>query len=162
MITSLSSLVTSSWAALLLRTLLLAAVTFLFLAGILRRHRPKDYQPGPWRLPFVGNFFQIDFEQSHLVLQKFAKKYGNVFSLELDRPSVVVVTGQPLIKTKMFTHLEQNFANHFVTSVRKRAIGNNGLITSNGQTWKEKRRFALMTLKNFGLGKKSLEQRMHE
>lgn len=57
---------------------------------------------------------------------KFAKKYGNVFSLELDRPSVVVVTGQPLIKTKMFTHLEQNFANHFVTSVRKRAIGNNG------------------------------------
>ncbi|XP_034359475.1 cytochrome P450 2J5-like [Arvicanthis niloticus] len=161
MIASLSSLVTSFWAALYLRTLLLAAVIFLFLVKILRSRRPKNYPPGPWGLPFVGNFFQIDFEQNHLVIQELMKKYGNVFSLELGRSSAVVVSGLPLIK-KMFTQLDQNFLNRFISPVRERTTGNNGLIVSNGQTWKEQRRFALMTLRNFGLGKKSLEQRIQE
>ncbi|XP_052032758.1 cytochrome P450 2J3-like [Apodemus sylvaticus] len=149
------------WPLLHFRTLLLAAVTFLLLANYLKTRRPKNYPPGPWRLPFVGNLLQLDLDQPHIVIQQLVKKYGNLTSLDFGNIPSVIITGLPLIK-EAFTNIEQNFLNRPVTPIRERVFNNNGLIMSNGQTWKEQRRFALMTLKNFGLGKKSLEQRIQE
>ncbi|XP_037058616.1 cytochrome P450 2J3-like isoform X1 [Peromyscus leucopus] len=67
----------------------------------------------------------------------------------------------PLIK-EVFSQMEQNFLKRPITPLRKHVFNNNGLVFSSGQTWKEQRKFALMTLKNFGLGKKSLEQCIQE
>uniref|UniRef100_A0A8C6QPY6 Cytochrome P450 2J6 n=1 Tax=Nannospalax galili TaxID=1026970 RepID=A0A8C6QPY6_NANGA len=97
----------------------------------------------------------------HLNLFQLVKKYGNVVSMDLGTMPSVVISGLSLIK-ETFTHLDQNFLNRPVTFSREHVFSKNGLIFSNGQTWKEQRRFALMTLKNFGLGKKSLEQRIQE
>uniref|UniRef100_A0A8D1QBF8 Cytochrome P450 2J2 n=1 Tax=Sus scrofa TaxID=9823 RepID=A0A8D1QBF8_PIG len=140
-------------------TLLLSAVAFLFVADILKSWRPKNYPPGPLRLPFVGNFLHLDFEQWHLSLQRFVKKYGNVLSLDLGAFSSVVITGLPLIKEAL-VHQDQNFVNRPINL--NQVFQKNGLIMSNGQVWKEQRRFALTTLRNFGLGKKSLEERIQE
>ncbi|XP_049992354.1 cytochrome P450 2J4 [Alexandromys fortis] len=161
MLAAAGSLVAAVWAALHLRTLLLAAVTFLFLADYLKNRHPKNYPPGPRGLPFVGSIFQLDFEKPHLSIQPFVKKYGNIFSLNLGDVNSVMITGLPLIK-EVFTHMEENILKRPITRTRERISSNNGLVFSSGQTWKEQRRFALMTLRNFGLGKKSLEQRMQE
>ncbi|KAK7830647.1 hypothetical protein U0070_018372 [Myodes glareolus] len=161
MLSATGYLVANLWAGLHLWTLLLAAVTFLLLADYLKRRRPKNFPPGPRCLPFVGNILQLDMGQPHVTIQQFVKKYGNILSLNFGNVASVVITGLPLIK-KVFTHMEQDILKRPVNLVQERISKNNGVLFSSGQTWKEQRRFALMTLRNFGLGKKSLEQRMQE
>uniref|UniRef100_A0A8D1B2Z4 Cytochrome P450 family 2 subfamily J member 34 n=1 Tax=Sus scrofa TaxID=9823 RepID=A0A8D1B2Z4_PIG len=158
---ALGSLAEALWTALHPSTLLLGAVTFLFFADFLKKRRPKNYPPGPLRLPFVGNLFHLDFEKAHLSLQRFVKKYGNIFSLDLCALSAVVVTGLPLIK-EVLVHQNQKFANRPILPIQDRVFKNKGVVTSSGQVWKEQRRFTLTTLRNFGLGKKSLEERIQE
>ncbi|XP_034359477.1 cytochrome P450 2J4-like [Arvicanthis niloticus] len=163
MLATLSFLVAKIWPTIHLWTLLLTLLTLLLLADYLKNKRPKNYPPGPWRLPFLGNLFQFDIEvsQLHLGIQPFVKKYGNLISLDIGNISSVVITGLPLIK-EVCTDMEQKFLNRPRIPSRERVFKDNGIIYSSGQTWKEQRRFALMILKNFGLGKKSLEQRIQE
>uniref|UniRef100_A0A8B7VSU6 Cytochrome P450 2J3-like n=1 Tax=Castor canadensis TaxID=51338 RepID=A0A8B7VSU6_CASCN len=91
----------------------------------------------------------------------FVKKYGNIFSLVFAYIHSVLITGLPLIK-EVFTNTEQNFLDRPISHMRQHTFNKNGLLMSNGQIWKEQRKFTLTTLRNFGLGKKSLEQRIQE
>ncbi|XP_012640601.3 cytochrome P450 2J2-like [Microcebus murinus] len=157
----MGSLAAALWALLHPQTLLLGAVIFLLFADFLKRQRRKNYPPGPWRLPFFGNFFHLDLEQSQLALKRLVKKYGNLIGLEFGPISTVVITGLPLIKEAL-VHMDQHFMNRPVFPLQEHIVKGNGLIMSNGQVWKEQRRFALTALRNFGLGKKSLEERIQE
>ncbi|XP_006879803.1 PREDICTED: cytochrome P450 2J2-like [Elephantulus edwardii] len=161
MLAVLGSLAAALWAGLHLRTLLLGAFVFLFFVDFLKRRRPKNYPPGPPNLPFFGNFFQLDFQQPQQAFQRLVNKYGNIFSMEIGPFHCVIVTGLPLIK-EVLSNPDHGVVNRPIIPLQERVFKKNGLVMSNGQEWKEQRRFALMTLKNFGLGKKSLEERIQE
>ncbi|KAG3283280.1 cytochrome P450 2J2-like [Ictidomys tridecemlineatus] len=160
MLTEVVSLANALWAGLHARTLLVGAVVFLLFA-VFKKRRPKNYPPGPWPLPVLGNLFEVNLEDSHLDVQKLVKKYGNVLSLDFGNVSSVLITGLPLIK-EVLSQTDQFFLHRPVTPLRERIFRGNGLIMSNGQIWKEQRRFTLTTLRNFGLGRKSLEERIQE
>ncbi|XP_042318054.1 cytochrome P450 2J2-like [Sceloporus undulatus] len=149
------------WEALSLKVLLLFLATFILVADYMRQRRPKDFPPGPVPLPFLGNLLHFDIRKPHLSVQKLTEKYGNVVGLQFGNIRGVFVNGLQLVKEALI-HQGENFLDRPKIPIIYDHFQTFGLVNSNGMSWKQQRRFALSTLRNFGLGKKSLEERIQE
>ncbi|OBS73631.1 hypothetical protein A6R68_15831 [Neotoma lepida] len=117
--------------------------------------------PGPTPLPIIGNFLQIDVKDFGQTLTNFSKVYGPVFTLYLGRKPAVVLHGYEAVKEALIDHGEE-FAGRGSFPMAERVNKGLGIIFSNGSRWKEIRRFSLMTLRNLGMGKRTIEDRVQE
>nr|XP_028589127.1 cytochrome P450 2J2-like isoform X1 [Podarcis muralis]XP_028589128.1 cytochrome P450 2J2-like isoform X1 [Podarcis muralis]XP_028589129.1 cytochrome P450 2J2-like isoform X1 [Podarcis muralis]XP_028589130.1 cytochrome P450 2J2-like isoform X1 [Podarcis muralis] len=149
------------WEALSLQVILVFLATFLLVADYKKQIRPRNYPPGPMLLPLLGNMLHVDFKKPHISLQKLTEKYGNVYSLQVGSMRFVVVNGLHLVKEAL-VHQGENFVDRPSSPGIQGIYGSSGLVFSNGLIWKQQRRFALSTLRNFGMGKRSLEERIQE
>ncbi|KAF4114921.1 hypothetical protein G5714_005144 [Onychostoma macrolepis] len=87
---------------------------------------------------------------------EFAEKYGKIFSLRILGSRIVVLDGYKLVKEVYLQH-DDNLAGRPILPLFYDVVGDKGLVAACGYKWKQQRRFALSTLRKFGLGKKSLE-----
>ncbi|XP_051002426.1 cytochrome P450 2C18-like [Acomys russatus] len=121
----------------------------------------RKLPPGPTPLPIIGNILQMDLKDTRKSLRNFSKIYGPVFTLYLGRKPAVVLHGYEAVKEALIDHGEK-FAGRGSFPVVNKITKGLGVVFSSGRRWKEMRRFSLMTLRNFGMGKKSIEDRVQE
>lgn len=139
--------------------ILLSFFLILLIAYYLKNRNPRNFPPGPFALPFLGNLQFIDKKHLHLYFAELAKVYGNVFSFCFGRDKMVILSGYKMVKEALVTQAD-NFVDRPYSALADRFYSgpSEGLFMSNGGKWKAQRRFALSTLRDFGLGKNRMEQ----
>ncbi|CAJ0964093.1 unnamed protein product [Ranitomeya imitator] len=94
-------------------------------------------------------------------LGAFRKKYGSIYTLYFGHCPVVVLCGYDTVKEALIDQAEE-FGGRGRLPTIDQVVKGYGLIFSNGNRWKDLRRFSLAVLRNFGMGKKSVEERIQE
>ncbi|OCT66282.1 cytochrome P450 2C15 [Xenopus laevis] len=144
--------------------LLVICVLFLLLNTIqvTRRQGKGKLPPGPIPIPFLGNFLQLKGKEIFKSLIELSKKYGPVYTIHLGMEPVVVLCSCDIVKEALNENGDEFGARGYMPLLDKISQGGHGVVGSNGERWKQLRRFSLMTLRNFGMGKRSIEERIQE
>ncbi|XP_050658758.1 cytochrome P450 2C9 isoform X1 [Macaca thibetana thibetana] len=141
---------------------LVLCLSCLFLLSLWRQRSGRGkFPPGPTPLPVIGNILQIDIKDVSKSLTNLSKVYGPVFTLYFGLERMVVLHGYEAVKEALID-LGEEFSGRGHFPLADRANRGFGIVFSNGKRWKEIRRFSLMTLRNFGMGKRSIEDRVQE
>lgn len=133
----------------------------LFLTSWKTHQKRQRLPPGPTPLPFLGTLRKIKPHLLYKTSVELSKEYGPVFTVWMGSTPVVVLCGYDTVKDALVNHAEEFGGRATLTSSQK-LIGGNGITNSNGAEWQTLRRFAITTLRNFGMGKRSMEERVQE
>ncbi|XP_061453210.1 cytochrome P450 2G1-like [Rhineura floridana] len=117
--------------------------------------------PGPTPLPVIGNFLQLKSSETLKSLLKLYDKYGPVFTVYFGNRPIVVLCGHDAVKEALIDKAEE-FSGRKTMPTLQRTFNDYGVVFAEGERWKQLRRFSLTILRNFGMGKKSIEQRIQE
>uniref|UniRef100_A0A8C7UJZ9 Uncharacterized protein n=1 Tax=Oncorhynchus mykiss TaxID=8022 RepID=A0A8C7UJZ9_ONCMY len=117
--------------------------------------------PGPSPIPLLGNLLRMDVKAPYKLYMEVRQKHGSVFTVWLGSKPVVVISGFQAIKDAFVTQGEEfsGRANYPVIMTVSKGYG---VLVSSGKRSKDLRRFSLMTLKTFGMGRRSIEERVQE
>ncbi|XP_029326025.1 cytochrome P450 2D3-like [Mus caroli] len=141
----------------------IVTVIFILLVDMIDWYQcwTSHYPPGPVPWPVLGNLLQVDLDNMPYSLYKLQNRYGDMFSLQMGLNPMVIVNGLKAVQEALVT-CGENTADRpempIFLSLRNGQKAKGLTLAPYGPEWREQRRFSMSTLRNFGLGKKSLEQ----
>nr|XP_033505294.1 cytochrome P450 2K4-like isoform X2 [Epinephelus lanceolatus] len=129
----------------LLGSLVVLLLIYFISTSSFRFQQDRMEPPGPKALPLLGNLLQFDLKTPHNTLMK----------------KVVVLAGYKTVKEALVNFAEE-FGDRDPMQIMIEFSQGYGITWSNGEIWKEMRRFVMMNLKDFGMGKKVCEDKIIE
>ncbi|XP_073530065.1 cytochrome P450 2K1-like [Phyllobates terribilis] len=144
-------------------TLVLSIILFLFfvLFFIERKKNAYNFPPGPRPLPIIGNLHILDMKKPHITMHQLSKKYGPVYTLQLGVEKVVVICGYEAVKDALVNHADE-FSGRPKVALLDEMYKGHGILFASNDNWRAMRRFTLSTLRDFGMGKEAIENKISE
>ena len=149
-----------------METVVVLVFIVVFLCSLWILSRPKAVPPGPLTLPLVGSYFFLNDmrkKKTHVAFFEASKRYGRIFSYRIGSQLIVVLHGYEAIYKALVKQADifSDRPTHTPAFKRRYKNGPEG-IAFNGynHSWKFLRRFTLQTLRDFGVGKSSIEDKI--
>ncbi|XP_075125323.1 cytochrome P450 2K6-like [Leptodactylus fuscus] len=144
--------------------LVLSILLCLFIAIFFYRQKRNAHSklpPGPSPLPIIGNLHMLDLNRPYQTLHQLSKKYGPVYTIQMGEEKVVVLCGYEAVKDALINHAEE-FSGRPGVPLFDDMIKGYGIIFAYDDNWRVMRRFSLSTLRDFGMGKEFIENKIAE
>ncbi|XP_059341655.1 cytochrome P450 2C5-like [Ammospiza nelsoni] len=141
--------------------LLLLLLSVLWLLVWRSEPRRSQLPPGPAPWPILGNLWQKDVLPLYRHYEKLSSTYGPIFTVWLGLKPVVVLCGYEVVKDALVGHSEE-FGGRPSIPLLMQLSKNYGFVSDNEKKWRELRRFTLSTLRDFGMGKSSMSQKVQQ
>ncbi|XP_040297554.1 cytochrome P450 2W1-like isoform X2 [Bufo bufo] len=92
---------------------------------------------------------------------KLSEKYGPIFTIHLGMKKAVVLTGLETIKEALVEGADM-FSDRAALPIFHAIQKGNGVFFASGEMWRTSRRFTMSSMRNLGMGKKHIEDKIIE